>query len=85
MARKQRVIYNKTENLFWKATHTPRMIEEGYCDFVKNPDKASKYSMNEGCSEAIKDILNHLAIGFPSDQFEVHTYEVIPKQFKRVE
>jgi len=33
MARKQRVIYNKTENLFWKATHDPHMIEKGYCDF----------------------------------------------------
>jgi len=39
--------------------------------------------MSEGCSEAIKGILNHLAIGFPSDQFEVHTYEVVPRQFKR--
>lgn len=84
MARKQRVIYNKTENLFWKATHDPHMIEKGYCDFVKNPSQASKYSTSESDTIAIESILSRLAIGFPSDQFEVHTYEVIPKQLKRI-
>ena len=85
MARKQRVIYNKTENLYWKATHDPHMIEKGYSDFVKNPSKASKYSTSESDTIAIESILNRLAIGFSGDQFDVHTFEIIPKQLKRVE
>jgi hypothetical protein len=85
MPRKQRVIYDKTRNLFWKATHDPHRIKEGYSGWEKGPKKASKYSMSESDTIAIEGILGYLAIGFPNSEFEVHTYEVIPAQFKKVD
>ena len=79
------MIYNVTSNVYWKSGCEPYELESGRSYWGKTPNKGSRYSMSEGDSEAIQSILNRLAIGFPNDQFEVHTFEVIPQQFKKVE
>jgi len=84
MARKQKTILNKTRNIFWRAAYCLWQIEDGHSCWEGTVDKATKFSMSSLDADALQVILTSLAKGFPDNEFEIRTFEVIPKQFKEV-
>ena len=75
MTRKQRFIFNKEKGLYWKVTD---------CDLWRSVKDSTKYSMSQRDTEAITYVIGELEKKFGIGIFEVHTYEVVPKQFIKV-
>lgn len=73
MKRQVRVIYNDTEDRWFKS------VEGTIIKFVGSERKAARYSMSTKDTQAIDYVLDRLKSAYPYDEFVVQTFTIEPE------
>ena len=85
---KQRVVYNVEDSCYLKLDRANGIwvADDNIFNthWVAKLKDAFKYSMSDMDTPLVEMSLKNLATIHPDKTFEVHTYELIPKQYKRI-